>query len=251
MSPSDAKPPPNEPAVVFERVAVGVPDGLLVGVRKILAGKRSEARGIEDRQPVDWLLRAWPGIRGYTSGNALADAISQHLTHHDLSVRASAVHFFSNAPDAPGEKRLHNAFLNHAHLFWDHANPHDLEDDEDLGINLSRAVAIRYRSDTPKPILDQLRRDVLLPNRAGGIVAAMLDHDNVWLLEHSERIIQNSPTSIGAYLAYNRKNGIDFTDILTRSSHHVPPDILAFWLRGFYSREPETHQRLRALVGLE
>ena len=251
MSSSDTKPPSCEPAVVFEGFAVGLHDGLSAGVRNILAGKCLDARGRNDRQPVDWLLRAWLDCRGTAGGKALTEIIAEHLAHDDRRVRASAVLFFSLAPDAPCEQPLHDAFLNHAHLFWDQANPHYPNEEEDLGIRLSRAIAVRYGDDTPRPVSDQLRKDALLPGRAGGIVAAMLDHDRPWLLEHSDRIIQNTPSSIGAYLAYNRRHGIDFTDILTRCGHHVSEEMLAYFLRGLYGREPETHQRLRELVGLE
>ena len=219
-------------------------------VRQMLLGEGNWL-GRDDRQPADALLRRWNPIKGSLAAASWSSDVAELLQDPEVAVRAGAVWFFCYAPEASGETALNEAFLHHYERFEGHQNPYYLEDDDDIGSYLARAVALRVHDRTPSSVVERLREEALRPGRGHAVVAPMLKYDRAWVVEHMEAVVAQTPRAFASYLAYNRSHRIPFDGILERVAHHVAPNELARLFRSFYGRDPETQSRLRALVGLD
>jgi len=206
----------------------------------------------DDRQPVDALLRSWSITKGTAGGASTAADIARLLLDPDVAVRAGAAYFFQHAPQAPAEAPLNDAYLHHYDRFVGFKNPFLPKDVDDIGFYLASAVAYRVHVDTPAEVLDRLRAEATQPGRASAIVVGpLLSREEAWFSEHMETVVAHSPRALWGYLAYQRTHRLPFDEILERVAPHCAPELLEKAIRTFYRLEPQTRQRLRALVGLE
>ncbi len=169
-----------------------------------------------DNFPLDIVFRIYHELQQTSPPFAqrLARGVASCLTADDPEVRAQAIVFFDNTPDAAGGERINDLVAGDRTLFAGVTNP--MSRRTDLHQALLAALARRIERGDQRA-LDLARDEVVLPGRGGALVGAMVEHATDWVIARAEDIVRASPTAGATLLIRLQDNsGYDLAGIARR-----------------------------------
>ncbi len=174
----------------------------------------------DDRTPVEWLVRRYHAMDREEAA-ALAQACAAALRAPEAALRAGALRFFADTPEAGDDGALLRAWRDHRADFDGVPDPWVPELGRDLGAQLARVVAARVRAgDTEAVTL--LQREALSPGRAGPVIAALFYLDLPWVEAHAAEIVKGSPGALKAVLYNLQRRGRPVLSLIQALAASLP-----------------------------
>lgn len=187
--------------------------------REGLRGSRGGGMS-SDAAPVDWLVRAYPLLRGTPYADRFSRAVAACLTDDDPFVRAQALKFFEHFASAAGGERVVELASGPRTLFAKIANPSS--PDTTLEWQLLHTVGARILAGDPKALA--FGRTAAVQPGATPLIGALTIVDPSWVASHAEQIVRSSPDAGGPILVNLQKSSVDVGDVGVRIAPFADKD---------------------------
>jgi hypothetical protein len=166
-------------------------------VRHHLEGRGPRPSAQPGARPIQWLLKVADSLSFTPLHDRLSEAIAACLTAADNKIQSQALHYFQKSPRALGHDRILDLLRGDRAPFVGVPDPFNT--DRTLEWQLLAALSYQLTSDQHKAI-ELARKEVLIPGKAGPLVAALTSQDTPWVLTHAREIVAGTPSAAVAIL---------------------------------------------------
>ncbi len=197
----------------------------------VLSGRGGYGSLRNDNYPLDWIERAYRQVEQTPYAVRLAHGVAQCLTAPEPLIRSQAMIFFQGHRHAACGNRVVTLLAGDRSLFAGVPDP--IHPDVDLESRLLATLAARVTAyDTAA--LQLAMNEVLLPGKAGPLMAALAELEPDWLVQNAERIVSGNPEDGATLLIQLADGNHDMLDLarrvapLSRSDPRFVDDITRF-----------------------